>query len=138
MALAPYREPMINHQVKPEDLFRMVGESSANIESALIQVVGTRAENSCLHCLKENGTWSFCVYIEWEGAKICANCHWHNKDSKCYWPSFEGLNPDPPVLKLNDYSYDKNDDSSSSGIYDGHGDDDHLGFYTGGDNDFTQ
>lgn len=90
----PRREPMISNSssATPEQLFRMIGSGTANIESAMIQIVGTRAEDdSCLECLQGQGIWNSCVCIEWEGVKICANCHWRGADSLCHWPTWEEL-----------------------------------------------
>lgn len=126
----------------------MIGSSIANVESAMIQVVGTRAEDdSCLACLQGRGIWNSCVYVEWEGVKICANCHWCGNDSRCHWPTLEELNPDPVIFGINDYDYDSDDgfndedghdgDDDFNEDDDGYGEENNLGLPTGGDNSFS-
>ncbi|GLI74937.1 hypothetical protein PoHVEF18_003186 [Penicillium ochrochloron] len=118
----PLREPMISNSssAQPEQLFRMIGSSTANIESAMIQIGGTRAEDdSCLECLQGRGTWNSCVYVGWEGVKICVNCHWRSQDSRCYWPTWEELNPDPAALRVNDYDSDSGDGFNDEDGHDG-------------------
>jgi hypothetical protein len=123
-----------NRSIEPEQLFRMISASTANIESAMIQIVGTRAaDDPCLTCLQGRGIWNCCTYVQWEGVKICANCHWRGQDAQCYWPTWEELNPNPPALRVNDYDSD-DDFNHEDGNDDNNGNDNNGNDNNGNDN----
>jgi hypothetical protein len=61
-----------------------IGARLANVEAALIQIVGTEATTACKSCEQEFGPFSHCVTAP--GALECGNCHWGNKASRCTLP----------------------------------------------------
>ncbi|KAJ5585150.1 uncharacterized protein N7459_004950 [Penicillium hispanicum] len=82
------REPILRNRKRIWDMQdRIIGKSIANIESALAQVVGRRAENACTACRRHLGPWNTCVVVDGTPElTCCANCHWGRNDSRCEFP----------------------------------------------------
>ncbi|KAJ5356375.1 hypothetical protein N7517_010984 [Penicillium concentricum] len=65
-------------------LERTLNSRIENIESALLQVVGLRAEHPCVPCQRGYGPWSLCVVLEGKpDFTACATCHFRGNDSRC-------------------------------------------------------
>jgi hypothetical protein len=70
-----------------------IGAKLANVEAALIQIVGTEATTACESCQKEFGPFSHCITAP--GALDCGNCHWANNSSRCTLPPTPIPTPTP-------------------------------------------
>ncbi|OQD73576.1 hypothetical protein PENDEC_c014G02635 [Penicillium decumbens] len=65
-----------------------IGDSIANVESAMIQCVGKVMERQCKCCRKLLGPWAKCVQVEGaEGDLLaCGNCRWNKQYRRCcFW-----------------------------------------------------
>ncbi|KAJ5366756.1 hypothetical protein N7541_000697 [Penicillium brevicompactum] len=59
-----------------------VSSSAANVESTLIKVVGTIAQQECSSCLKGNGP--LCAFPDITNTvTACGNCQWNSQKSRC-------------------------------------------------------
>jgi hypothetical protein len=70
-----------------------IGAKLANVEAALIQIVGTEATTACESCQKEFGPFSHCITAP--GALDCGNCHWSSNSSRCTLPPTPIPTPTP-------------------------------------------
>lgn len=73
-----------------------IGTSLANVEAALIQVVGTRAEVACTHCQEIKGPFAHCVRIAGD-QNHCGNCHWGGNRDRC---SFNAAPATPAPIRV--------------------------------------
>ncbi|KAJ5277333.1 hypothetical protein N7524_003486 [Penicillium chrysogenum] len=75
-------------------MHEMIGNEAANVESAMIQVVGRAQDAECDSCLRDHGPWAQCVVLDGPVGLVCgcANCHWDSNDSRC--TSFGAGSPD--------------------------------------------
>lgn len=78
----------------PLRMHEMIGNEAANVESAMIQVVGRAQDAECDSCLRDHGPWAQCVVLDGPVGLVCgcANCHWDSNDSRC--TSFGAGSPD--------------------------------------------
>lgn len=70
-----------------------IGSRIANVEAALIQIVGTESSPACDTCQKDFGPFSHCVTAP--GALECGNCHWSGNASRCTLPPTPIATPAP-------------------------------------------
>lgn len=68
-----------------------IGDSLANVEATLGQVVGVQQTVQCRHCEQRRGPFLHCVRMS-TGDGHCANCHWSGQRGRC---SFDGAPPVP-------------------------------------------
>ncbi|KAJ5256313.1 hypothetical protein N7505_011464 [Penicillium chrysogenum] len=78
----------------PLRMHEMIGNEAANVESAMIQVVGRAQDAECDSCLRDHGPWAQCVVLDGPVGLVCgcANCHWDSNDSR--YTSFGAGSPD--------------------------------------------
>lgn len=58
-----------------------IGSSAANVESAMIQVVGQVCKQECVSCQKRDGPWAQCIRFHELGRTVSSfgNCHWNGQ-----------------------------------------------------------
>ncbi|KAJ5886618.1 uncharacterized protein N7473_009292 [Penicillium subrubescens] len=59
-----------------------MSRSIANVEAALMQVVGTAEDNECIKCQEGGGQFHQCVIV-CDVTTHCANCRWNGKRGRC-------------------------------------------------------
>jgi hypothetical protein len=59
-AAEPAREPLVRHTINytGRRLDERIGDQAANVESALIQIVGEVSQEECRNCLRGEGPWT--------------------------------------------------------------------------------
>jgi hypothetical protein len=59
-AAEPLREPLVRHtkNYTGKRLDERIGDQAANVESALIQIVGEVSQEACENCLRGEGPWT--------------------------------------------------------------------------------
>lgn len=69
----------------PEAVLNRMGASIANVESAMMQIVGSVAETPCNHCSLGYGIWSRCVVVWLPELHMiaCASCRFNSQDKRC-------------------------------------------------------
>jgi hypothetical protein len=77
------------------ELDRNINERLDNIESALLQVVGVRAEKPCISCERGHGPWNCCVVLNGNAdLTACAGCRFRGNDTRC---NYYRLPPPEPI-----------------------------------------
>lgn len=63
----------------------MITDRVINVESALVQTMGTEPFEACMSCQRGHGPWSNCVKVRGLAREItaCSNCHWTGNISRC-------------------------------------------------------
>ncbi|KAJ6178703.1 hypothetical protein N7519_009164 [Penicillium mononematosum] len=68
---------------------QQINDNLPHVEAALMQVVGQQSELKCTRCLLLCGPFSQCVSARGiDGLLVCANCHWAQEDTDCYYATF--------------------------------------------------
>lgn len=62
-----------------------IRSSAANVESAMIQIVGEVSQQECNSCQKRNGPWAQCIRFQDIDRTVssCGNCHWNGQQRRC-------------------------------------------------------
>lgn len=94
--LPPLREPLWHsfRRWTGAKMLESVGANIQNVESALIQIVGTQPSKPCNACLVEIGPWGKCVFFRGSTIDItlaCANCRWAGNDERCDYSNKENM-----------------------------------------------
>lgn len=88
---APSRnEPLLRHGKPISGLMLKckISNKAYNVESALIQVVGTIEPEPCERCGRGNGPWAKCISFHDDENSItsCGNCQWNKNGARCDLP----------------------------------------------------
>jgi hypothetical protein len=96
------REPILRATAlnTPNEWLKMMSGSLANVEAALMQVVGTAEDNECMKCQEGRGPFHQCVIVH-DVTTHCANCTFEPENVP--QPSDESPMPD---LRANPPSQD--------------------------------
>jgi NAD-dependent SIR2 family protein deacetylase len=85
--LPPVREPKLRSSRRWTGAQRdqHMNRKASNVESALMQIVGSIPVFECTSCEKEHGPWAKCIIHETPGdeALVCASCHWAGEYRRC-------------------------------------------------------
>lgn len=62
-----------------------IGSSAADVESAMIQVVGQVCEQECVSCQKRDEPWAQCIRFHDLDRTVSSfgNCHWNGQQRQC-------------------------------------------------------